>query len=468
MRKEGVQRYEPNWDSLSKYEVPDWYKDAKFGIFIHWGVYSVPAFSFEWYPYRMYRKGSKEYEHHIKTWGKHKEFGYKDFIPMFKAEKWDPEAWVDLFKRSGARYVVPVGEHHDGFPMYDTKYTEWNAARMGPCRDVVAELAEVTRAAGLKFGVSSHRALHYWYFTFDDEFDTVDPRYAGLYGPIHSNDEIFSPSTPVDQEFLEDWWGRTTELIDKFQPDYLFFDCGWNFYKEYLPYRPKITAYYYNRALEWGKEVVLTSKGDFPLGTVVFDIERGKSDRLRTDYWQTDTSVSYRSWSYIEDDDFRTTTSLVHELVDIVSKNGNLLLNVGPRADGTIPDEVADLLLGMGEWLNINGEAIYGTRPWWIYGYGRTKTGQRMREKEYEDYTADDVRFTQKGDTLYAILLGWPTNEVVIQQLARNSGFWANDIQEVQLLGSNDRIRWTQDEKALRVTMPPTKPCDHAYVLKIK
>jgi len=451
------QRYEPTWESLKQYSVPDWYQDAKLGIFIHWGVYSVPAFDNEWYPRHMYRREHPAFAHHREKWGPQSQFGYKDFIPMFKAERWDPEAWVDLFKRSGAKYIVPVAEHHDGFPMYDCAYTNWNAAKMGPCRNVVAELEQLVRARGLKFGVSSHRAFNWRYYTYEDEFDTSDPANAGLYSLAHPQD---APASPA---FLADWWARTTELIDTFRPDLLWFDFCWH-EDEFEPYRRQTAAYYYNRAREWGNGVVLNYKDKFPDGTAVFDVERGKLDALREHYWQTDTSVSLKSWCHVEDDEFRTVTSLVHDLVDIVSKNGNLLLNVGPRQDGTIPEGYADGLLGLGEWLNVNGEAIYGTRHWRSYGEGPVRVPDgKFNEKEQKPYTDRDVRFVVKGDDLYAICLGWPEREWKIESL----GLAAGRVMGVSMVGSPEPITWSQDQSGLTVAPPREKPCDHAYVLKV-
>jgi alpha-L-fucosidase len=439
--------------------------DAKLGIFIHWGVYAVPAFNNEWYPRLMYidevsRKGANFYQYHRERFGPQSEFGYKDFVPHFKAERWDPAAWVELFAKAGAQYVVPVAEHHDGFPMYDCSYTDWNAAQMGPCRDTVAELAEAVRSAGLKFGVSSHRAHNWRYYRFREDFDTSNPDYHKLYGVPHPDD------APVSYEFILDWYARTRELVDRFSPDVLWFDFGLH-RDEFEPWRPRVAAYYYNHALEHGYEPVLQYKDKFPDGTAVLDIERGKLDDIRPHYWQTDTSVSFRSWCYIKDDEFRSVSSVVHDVVDIVSKNGNLLLNVGPKPDGTIPQQAADILLGLGEWLRINGEAVYGTRHWHVYGEGPTGIPQAFREHEQAAYTAEDIRFTVKGNALYATCLGWPGSECTIRSLAPG-GHLSEEIGSVSMLGSQAPLSWSRNEQGLTVQMPGDRPCEHAFVLKIE
>ncbi|MDH4273293.1 MAG: alpha-L-fucosidase, partial [Candidatus Aminicenantes bacterium] len=358
--------FRPAWDSLERAQVPQWYLDAKFGIFIHWGVYSVPAFGSEWYPRQMYKKDTAEFKHHLATYGPQSEFGYKDFIPRFTAEKFDAGRWADLFKKSGAKYVVPVAEHHDGFPMYDCSFTEWSAARMGPKRDVVGELAEAVRAQSLHFGASSHRAEHWWFFDQGMLFDSdvKVPRNLGLYGPARSREAAEEQKKPPDKAFLDDWLVRTAEIVDKYQPELVWFDW-WIEQPVFQPYLQKFAAFYYNRGAEWGKDVAINYKNEsFPARAAVLDLERGQLADIRPLYWQTDTSISKNSWGYVQPQDYKTADSIIDDLIDIVSKNGCLLLNIGPRPDGTIPEEEEKILLEVGRWLELNGDAIYGTRPW--------------------------------------------------------------------------------------------------------
>ena len=465
--------FRPAWDSLETYQVPEWYQDAKFGIFIHWGVYSVPAFDNEWYPRNMYLPDQAAFKHHVATYGAQSKFGYKDFIPMFKAEKFNANQWAELFRKAGAKYVVPVAEHHDGFPMYDCTLTDWSAAKMGPQRDVVGELAAAVRKQGLHFGASSHRAEHWWFFeggmTFDS--DVKDPHNDGLYGPANPRRLPGADrDTQPDQAYLDDWLARTTEIVEKYQPEVLWFDW-WIEQPVFQPYLQRFTAYYYNRGAEWKRGVAINYKlKTFPERAAVLDIERGQLEALRPQFWQTDTSVGEKSWGYIQNDTFRTPDSLVHQLVDIVSKNGCLLLNVGPRPDGTIPDEVQKILLDVGEWLAVNGEAIYGTRPWKVYGEGPTQVvGGSFKDTASRPFTSEDIRFTTRGKTLYAIALAWPENgKLTIKSLASGSGLYSGKINKVELLGSKAPLKWTQTAAGLVIELPAQKPSDYALALRIK
>lgn len=472
--KEVAVPFEANWESLKKYEVPDWYQDAKFGIFIHWGIYSVPAFGGEWYPREMYQKETTQYEHHLETYGDHKDFGYKHFIPQFKAEKFDATAWAELFKRAGARYVVPVAEHHDGFAMYDTKLSDWNAAKMGPNRDVLKELSEAFKEKDLILGVSSHRAEHWWFFDGGKKFDSdvQDPRFESLYGPAQpANSDLGDPKQPgPDKAFLDDWLARCCELVDAYRPKVFWFDW-WIENDAFKPYLPQFAAYYYNRAAEWGEEVAINYKKEaFPEGTAVFDIERGHLTDIKPFFWQTDTAVGKNSWGYIEGMEYKTPKSLIHDLADIVSKNGCCLLNIGPRPDGTIPEEEQAILLEIGKWLEVNGEAIYGSRPWKTYGEGPTDVvGGSFNDVSRKEFTDRDFRFTVKGDTLFAAALGIPDNDLMtIRSLSANLKLYTHEIENVTLLGSTGKLEWTRDDFGLNVKLPTRKPCEHALTIKIE
>jgi len=471
-----------DWDSLGNYRVPDWYRDAKFGIFIHWGVFSVPAFENEWYPRNMYIEGSRAYKHHVETYGSQAKFGYKDFIPMFRAERFDPDAWVDLFARAGARYVVPVAEHCDGFAMYSTEIDPWNAKNMGPKRDVVGELESATRRRGLHFGVSSHRAEHWWWYDGGMRFDSDvrDQRYAVLYGPakpetLPGDDPAKSPDPnhlekwlAPDAAFMDDWLMRSTEIVGTYHPDLLYFDW-WIGQPAFQPYLKRFAAYYYNQAAIRKEQVVLTYKmNDFPENAAVLDIERGKLDAIRLLPWQTDTSVSIHSWGYVNNDEYRTAKSLIDELVDVVSKNGNLLLNVGPKADGTIPEEARAILLQMGDWLKTNGEAIYGSRPWLVYGEGPTEVTSSALDTDRQEYTAGDVRYTTNRGALYAIALGWPSGgELQLHSLYRGNPYLRGEVCSVRLLGTSAELNWAIEDDGLHIKLPPHSPDEPAFTFRI-
>ncbi len=473
--------YEENWESLKKYQVPEWFRDAKFGIFIHWGVYSVPAFGSEWYPRLMYmdsavwnaefelqRKGpSAVYTHHVQTYGHPGEFGYKDFIPLFKAENFNADAWLDIFVKAGAKYIVPVAEHHDAFAMYDSRYTRWNSVEMGPKRDVLKELFTAARKAGIKTGASSHFAFNWVFFNRKKEFDNWDSAYFDLYGHnLEKHDQM-------DEKHLTNWWNRTTDIIDNYQPDIMWFDFYWD--KEvFRPYHKRLAAYYYNKGIEWNKEVVLQGKnfGDFqsfPEGTFLYDLERGKLADIRKEPWQTDTSIGKNSWGYVSNWISKTPSQLIDDLVDIVSKNGCLLLNVGPKSDGTIPEDQIKVLMEIGKWLQTNGQAIYGSRPWQIFGEGPTVVAAgHHTEKNNKNFTENDFRFTTNDNKLYAIALELPGNNTLnISSLAKGSDYCPYDIIDVRLLGSTSAINWNQNSEGLQVELPENHALQYAAVMEI-
>jgi alpha-L-fucosidase len=473
--------YEPNWSSLRSHVTPQWFRDAKYGIYTHWGIYAVPARgpNATWYPYNMYREGTDQYEYHVKTYGPPSEFGYKDFIPDFTGAKFDADEWAELFKKSGAQFAGPVGEHHDGFAMWDSQYTEWNAAKMGPRRDVVGELEKAIRKQGMRFMVALHHAENWWFFPhWIEEYDTSDPRYAGLYGPLH-NQEWAKRKPAIDsrhdewdrmdkpsKEFLDMWIGKTREVIDNYQPDLLWFDFGLMRVQE--NYKKEMLAYYYNTEKEWGRGVVVTYKWHHVVpGAGVIDLELGRFDALTYHDWITDTTVDDgHGWGYLKETEYKSLATLIHYLVDNVSKNGYMLLNVGPKPNGEIPEEAKELLAGIGEWLGLNGEAIYGTTPWMTFGEGptqMTKAGPFMEDQEVA-YTAQDIRFTVKDDVLYAICLGWPQGQVTIESLA---GLYEAEIESVRMLGVDQELEWSLSLAGLEIKTPAEKPCENAYVLKI-
>lgn len=466
--------FHPTWSSLANYKIPEWYQDAKFGIFIHWGVYSVPAFGSEWYPRNMYQKGSPEYKHQIATHGPETAFGYKDYIPMFRAQDFDPQAWAQLFRDAGAHYVVPVAEHHDGFAMYNSDLSEWTAAKMGPKRDIVGELEKAVRADGMHFGLSTHREEHYWFYDggFLYPSDVKSMKYASLYGyPLPpgqvQNSDVPKDTTHPPKAFLDDWLARDTELVNKYHPEIVYFDW-WINKPDYKPYLQRFAAFYYNYAAAHGFQAVVNYKQTaFPEGTAVLDLERGELPGIRKLHWQTDTSVSNKSWGYIQNDTFKTPKFIVDELIDIVSKNGNLMLNIGPKSDGTIPPQVRQTLLAVGGWLKTNGEAIYDTRPWTQFDEGPTHVAAgSFHDTDTQTYTPADFRFTSKGKTLYVIEMARPTSgKVVVEALGSTTG---NRVSTVSLLGSSGKIKWKQESDGLYITFPPNAAAEFAYAYKVE
>ena len=464
--------FQPDWAALQAYQTPQWYADAKFGIFIHWGLYSIPAFGGEWYSRNMYVKDSATWQHHIATYGPHTTFGYKDFIPLFKAEAFDAATWAQLFHDAGARYVVPVAEHHDGFSMYDSHLSDFTAAKLGPKRDLIGEIAKAVRGQGLHFAVSSHRAEHDWFFDEGRKFpsDVSDPAYAGLYGPAQdrmagkTDEDLFGDYTYVSQAWLDDWLARQAELVARYDPDLVYFDW-WIGQPSFRNTLPKFLAWYYNKAArEDGSAIVNYKLGEFADGAGVLDIERGQAPGIRKDVWQTCTSISDKSWGYIENDTYKSPEQLIHLMADVVSKNGNLLLNVGPHADGRIPDGAKDTLLKMGAWLKVNGEAIYGSRPWVVFGEGPTETASgTFAESKAQPYTAQDFRFTVRDKVLYAIEMARPAGEVTIASIGGDYPVMA-----VRLLGTDAPVVFRQGAAGLSLTLPAGAPEQLAYVYRIE
>lgn len=465
--------YRADWESLRNYQTPDWFKDAKFGIFIHWGVYSVPSFGSEWYPRLMYQEGSEEYKHEIATHGPLSKFGYKDFIPQFTAEHFDAEQWAALFAESGAKYVVPVFEHHDGFAMYDSGLSDWTAVKMGPHRDVYGQLAKALRAKGLRLGASSHRIEHDFFMDGGRKLDSDvnDPQYAAFYGPAHawleSKTSLLEDWTYLSNQYLDDWLARDAEIVEKYNPDIMYFDW-WIGQPNARKYVAKFAAFYYNHAAGEGKVPVINYKlSAMEEHSAVLDIERGQLAGIRPLYWQTDTSISIKSWGYIGNDTYKPAETIVHQLIDIVSKNGNLLVNIGPRSDGTIPEQVQTTLRDIGSWLEVNGEAIYGTRPWIKFGEGPTEIVQGpFHDTDVKPFTPQDFRFTTKGNSLYAIELAWPFSRKVVIHSLDQAELGTSQIASVYLLGYDGKLSYEQEADGIHIHLPAQPPGKYAYCFK--
>ncbi|MCM1048797.1 MAG: alpha-L-fucosidase [Clostridiales bacterium] len=470
--------YHDTWESLTDFIMPSWFEKAKFGIFIHWGLYSVPAFNNEWYSRNMYIQGTPEFEHHVKTYGAHKDFGYKDFIPMFTAEKFDADFWAETFAGAGAKYVVPVAEHHDGFQMYQSDLSIYNAANMGPKRDIIGELKTAFEKRNLIFCTSTHRAEHLWFMGNGKDFesDIKEPLKCGdFYWPSikeqPDQQDLFAKPYPT-KEFLEDWVCRTCEIIDRYQPKILYFDW-WIQHEGYKPALRQIAAYYYNRGLEWGYNTAICYKHDaMAFGSGIVDVERGKFADSKPYHWQTDTAIARNSWCYTTSLDYKSSYELICYLIDVVSKNGNLLLNVGPKADGTFADKDAAILRDIGNWLSTNGECIYNSKPWRYASEGPTiETEGQFSDAAANSYTSKDFRFTAGNGCIYAICLKYPQDgRVTIHSLSKthdaNKPNFHGIIRKVCVLGFDEQIDFQCDEDGLHFVTKNVKS-DFPVVIKV-
>lgn len=471
--------YQPNWESLAKYEeAPEWFKDAKFGIYLHWGVYSVPEYMTEWYPRYVYFPWHEVAKFHEKTYGPVGEFDYHKLVPLFTGEDFNAKEWASLFKQAGARMAGLVAEHHDGFAMWDSECTPWNAADMGPHKDIVGELNREIKRQGMKFVTTFHHARNLQRYADPEKYRAEMAR--GLQGNDRrhlfydshfpykegtapaSNDSILQylyGNMPAEKWYKEVWLGKLEEVIDKYDPDLIYFDSWLDLIPE--NYREQFCAYYFNKAVERNKEVVVVRKQeDLPLSVSVENIENARKADLHPITWETDETISYDSWSYTKDFKIKPAGHLVHELIDIVSKNGVFLLNISPRASGLIPDDQRQVLLEIGRWLNKYGEAIYGTRPWYTYGEGPTQQpeGNIKNRKLFDQlkYTDKDFRFTTKGDCVYILTLSEPTpgSTLTIRSFAQSAMPQNKPIKKVSMLGSTTPIEWTVNEEGLNLNVP--------------
>ena len=490
--------FQSSWDSIEQnYKDPDWFRDGKFGIMMHWGIYSVPAHASEWYVRYMYGgqvlagdiQGGQDPDvvgWHTKNYGPPTKFGYKDFLPMYTAAKWDPDAWARLFKKAGAKYVLAPGEHHDGFSNWDSAINPYNAVNYGPHRDLDGDLIKAVRKVGLKTGISDHSFFHFVFIPALPGSDEYDPKWAAFYS-------VADRSNAARVKFMHDWVAKRIETIDKYQPDMLWFDMNTDHMTD--PLKIRVSEYYFNRAKQWGKQVGISAKTAAWVTGQIMDYEReGRAPMELTDWiWQPDDPITNK-FGYVEGQKPYPANQFVWKIVENVSKNGNLLLNISPRADGTIPQEQQDVLLAIGKWLEVNGEAIYFTRPWTRFGEGsvadaaaaamvkirstgtfagrlngqnQSGTGVSGGGISRNGYTPADIRFTTHGDTLYATVMNWPGDAPVTLKSLATSQPVKGKVKKVELLGHPGTLKFTQDAEGLKVTFPLEKPCDYVYSLKI-
>ena len=465
-------KFQPTMASLTNYHCPEWFRDAKFGIWAHWGPQAVPMMG-DWYARRLYLPGDKIYQHHLETYGHPSTNGYKDIIPLWKAEKWDPERLMALYKKAGARYFVSMGSHHDNFFLWNSKLHKWNAANMGPKRDVVGDWQKAAQKYGLRFGVSEHLGASFTWFQPSHKSDTngplagvpydgADPQYQDLYHfPAEPGDKGWYSTNPRWQQM---WFDEIKELVDNYHPDLLYTDGGVPFGNEV---GRSMIAHFYNQDAarhDGNVEAVYNCKQRSD-GRWVEDLERGIMPKIDPHPWQTDTSIG--DWFYNRNWKFRPVSWVIHMLVDNVSKNGNLLLNVVQRPDGSLDPEVETMLAQLADWNAIHGEAIFGTRPWLVYGESGLKVKGGSFGEDFR-YNAKEIRFTTKGATLYAIALGWPEDgQLTIRSLAKPGGQNINNITAINLLGYEGKLEWKQTPNELVVTLPAQKVSEFTAALKI-
>lgn len=509
--------FKPTWASLKQYTVPDWYRNAKFGIWAHWGAQCQPEHG-DWYARGMYEEGSRQYQSHVEEYGHPSKSGFKDIIPKWKAEKWNPEHLMELYKKAGAQYFVAMANHHDNFDNYDSKYQPWNSTKLGPQKDIIGGWEKAARKQGLHFGVSVH-AAHAWTWyevaqrsdkngplavvPYDGKLKKADGKGTWWDGldpqELYAQDHALSKNSAInsnmhkiwnwgaehgcsipDKAYCEKFYNRTVDLINKYSPDLVYFD------DTALPLWPvndaglRIAAHLYNSSIKkHGKlQAVLNGKvlDEEQRKCMVWDIERGQSNRIEPFVWQTDTCLG--SWHYdravFEDHKYKSAKTVIHTLADVVSKNGNLLLSVPVRADGTIDSDELKVVEGITDWMEKNSEGIFDTRPWKIFGEGPAMesvaplSAQGFNEGKGKPFGAEDIRFTLKGDLLYCIVLGWPENgQVTVKSLATGNRHYTGKIKGVTMLGNNQSLGFEQDSTGLIVRLPENKPNDIAFTLKI-
>jgi len=465
-------RFQPTMDSLTNYAYPDWFRDAKFGIWAHWGPQAVPMDG-DWYARGMYEPGNKHYAYHTNHYGHPSMFGYKDIIPLWKAEKWNPDRLMRLYQKAGAKYFVSMGSHHDNFYLWNSKLHQWNAVNMGPNRDVVGDWQKAAKKYGLRFGVSEHLGASFTWFQSSHRADKTGPKAGVPYDGANSNywDLYHFPADPGDTgwysknpKWRQQWYDRIKELVDNYHPDLLYTDGGVPFGNEV---GLSMIAHFYNQdaARHGGQVEAVYNCKQKSGGRWVEDLERGIMPKIDPYPWQTDTSIG--DWYYNRDWKFRPVSWVIHMLVDNVSKNGNLLLNVVQRPDGSLDPEVEQMLEQLADWNVIHGEAIFGTRPWLVYGESAIKVKGGAFKEDFR-YNAKELRFATKGATLYAIALGWPEDgQLIVRSLAKPAGEDVNHLAGVSLLGYPGKLEWKQTAEGLVVRLPAQKVSEFTVALKI-
>jgi len=463
-----IGKFQPTDESFKQYQYPEWFRDAKFGIWAHWGPQAVPRMG-DWYAKKMYQEGSADYKYHLEHYGHPSKFGYKDIIPLWKAERWNPEQLMKLYKKVGAKYFVSMATHHDDFFLWNSKIHKWNAVNMGPKKDVVGLWQKAAKNEGLRFGVSEHLGASYTWFQPSRDADKNGPMAGVPYDGVNPayEDLYHSATTPDDKAWLtnnpenqKNWLACITELIDMYKPDLLYSDSE-------LPFGivgKTMLAHYYNQdmAKNGGKlEAVYTCKMVPSDGKWVRDIERGVNDSISPYPWQTDTSIG--DWFYRTGQKYRTGAEVIQMLVDIVSKNGNLLINVVQTPEGDLEPDVLAILDEIGKWTPANGVGIYGSRPWKIFGEGPLTSGKQKKGhfgglSDNQAFSASDIRFTTKGGKLYAYCMGKPTEDIKINALGKSSKLNDKAIASIKMLGSNEKIKFNQEADALVITKPAVLP----------
>ncbi|MGC4235806.1 MAG: alpha-L-fucosidase [Niabella sp.] len=480
--------FEPTLESLKQYIVPNWFRNAKFGIWAHWGPQSAIEAG-DWYARNMYLQGSKQYKYHVAHYGHPSKTGYKDTIASWKAENFDADHLMSLYKKAGARYFMTMGVHHDNFDLWNSKYNPWNSVKMGPKKDIVGMFKKAAQNHGLKFGISDHLWVTPKWFSVSKGSDKDGPLagipYDGAGGAFDSlygdSKEVYVklPWTEegISEAWKQHWYKRIKDLVDQYEPDLLYSDGQLPFQQ----YGYKLLAHHYNKKINGQRtEAVYTSKrsSDSASGICVLDVERGVVDSIWPQPWQTDTCIG--DWHYNRDriGRYKSVKTVIDLLVDIVSRNGNLMLNFPLPASGMLDSDELKILEEITQWMSINSEAIYDTRPWKIFGTGprtsvskndkEVNSAQQFNERNRLQFTHEDIRFTKKGHTLYAFFMGWPAHEeeIIIRPLSTVSEQKVGIIENVELLGMG-KLPFKRDEEGLKIDLPAQKPCEYAYALKI-